>query len=69
MSHLTDKNLSSEAKTGPQRRQTPDGCLPPFCSVIGRVPEDIMSSPANDEARQEALGDGLQDGRWNHVDP
>lgn len=28
-----------------------------------------MSSPANDEARQEALRDGLQHGARKHVDP
>lgn len=37
--------------------------------VIGYVPEHIMSSPANDEAGQEALGDGLQHGARKHVDP
>lgn len=29
------------------------------CFLISQVPEYIMSSPANDEARQEALRDGL----------
>lgn len=38
-------------------------------SVIGCVPEHIMSSPANDEAGQEALRDGLQHGAREHVDP
>lgn len=28
-----------------------------------------MSCPADDEARQEALGDGFQHGSWEHVDP
>lgn len=37
-------------------------------ALIVRVPEDVMSSPANDEAGQEALGNGLQDSSRNHVD-
>lgn len=37
--------------------------------MIGWVPEHVMSSPANDEAGQEALRDGLQHSTGKHVDP
>ena len=38
-------------------------------SAIGCVPEHKVSGPADDEAGQEALGDGLQHGAGKHVDP
>lgn len=49
-------------KTNQSRRS------PPSCSATDPVPEHVMSSPTDDEAGQEALGNGLQDGRRNHGD-
>ena len=50
-------------------KSLPDSSFIITCSVIGHVPKHVMSSPSNDEAGQEALGDGLQHGGGKHVDP